>query len=945
LRLYEEIPWRDFETAKVLTAVAALFHDWGKASDEFQEKLRRRSTEPDSLRHEWVSAALFGTFVSMDPDTWRERLASGDIDEKYILSKVSSFEMEEIGDADSYANTIAWLILSHHKLPTPRKDAVVGRIEDYEDFFYGFDETWGYVNEEKTPEWKFSHGILPKADGTWIKEVKRWGGRLLSLGEYDLTPGREKYLSFMARAALMLGDHHFSSLKKENANGSEPLLANVTREGKASQNLWEHMVGVRRAATEALAILASLGELLPSVTPSPFLRKRTKAEKFRWQNDLSAKAAEAARNNPKGGFICFNMAGTGYGKTLANAKALLSAGSGRFAVCNGLRSLTLQNGADYAEKSGIKREEISVVIGSKEYLRLHSDVLGSESSEEIVEEETVSEYPVESSPLAVEIRGKKERKTLFPPVLVCTVDHMVRITDALKGGKWLVPFMRLLSSDLVIDEVDSFDEEDLPAIARLVHVAGLLGRRVVLSSATMTPGHETGFLRAYLSGYAVYVEATEGAEPGVSLVHAFHGGASLRVLSSLEEGEKACREFRKKVVRSMESEPPRRIGTVADIPETEKRDVETYFRAVWETVKRAHILNRTEYGNVGYSVGLVRFAHIRECASFGRFLSKIDDSEVEARFLVYHSAFPLALRHETERYLDSVLRNRGRFVEDPVVGEHLRSAERSSRDAIFLVVSTPIEEIGRDHDFDWAVVEPSSVSSVAQLAGRVRRHRFEEWRTENLFIMRYNARAWREGDAKGRRYFVEPGFETSVVMETHDLKKIVSPDFAKRPSPLPKITRPETLFPRKKLDHLEHFTVEKAFREKALLYTEGSAHLTGAVQRKTPFRRETRKTIDLFMLKKEGRYLFVLRENGKRAEYDPRRFGVNIVGEMNNLWIRRDLETSSASMADVLSEDPEIGTEKAGALSLGASAFEIESGVFRNARFYSDDLGLFLASE
>lgn len=30
---------------------------------------------------------------------------------------------------------------------------------------------------------------------------------------------------------------------------------------------------------------------------------------------------------------------------------------------------------------------------------------------------------------------------------------------------------------------------------------------------------------------------------------------------------------------------------------------------------------------------------------------------------------------------------------------------------------------GRDHDYDWAIVEPSSMRSIIQLAGRIRRHR------------------------------------------------------------------------------------------------------------------------------------------------------------------------------------------------------------------------------
>jgi CRISPR-associated endonuclease/helicase Cas3 len=43
------------------------------------------------------------------------------------------------------------------------------------------------------------------------------------------------------------------------------------------------------------------------------------------------------------------------------------------------------------------------------------------------------------------------------------------------------------------------------------------------------------------------------------------------------------------------------------------------------------------------------------------------------------------------------------------------------------VLGSPVTEVGRDHDYDWAVVEPSSMRSLIQLAGRVRRHRASWW--------------------------------------------------------------------------------------------------------------------------------------------------------------------------------------------------------------------------
>ena len=64
--------------------------------------------------------------------------------------------------------------------------------------------------------------------------------------------------------------------------------------------------------------------------------------------------------------------------------------------------------------------------------------------------------------------------------------------------------LRLMSSDLVLDEPDDFDMADLPALTRLVHWAGLLGSRVLLSSATMPPALVKGLFLAYQAGRKVW---------------------------------------------------------------------------------------------------------------------------------------------------------------------------------------------------------------------------------------------------------------------------------------------------------------------------------------------------------------------------------------------------------------------------------------------------------
>ena len=62
----------------------------------------------------------------------------------------------------------------------------------------------------------------------------------------------------------------------------------------------------------------------------------------------------------------------------------------------------------------------------------------------------------------------------------------------------------MASSDLVIDEIDDFGLEDLIAIARLIHLAGMMGRKVIISSATITPDLAEALFMSYQNGYREY---------------------------------------------------------------------------------------------------------------------------------------------------------------------------------------------------------------------------------------------------------------------------------------------------------------------------------------------------------------------------------------------------------------------------------------------------------
>lgn len=88
---------------------------------------------------------------------------------------------------------------------------------------------------------------------------------------------------------------------------------------------------------------------------------------------------------------------------------------------------------------------------------------------------------------------------------------------------------------------------------------------------------------------------------------------------------------------------------------------------------------------------------------------------------------------------------------------------------LFVVLGSPVTEVGRDHDYDWAVVEPSSMRSLIQLAGRVQRHRQQPCRHANMFIFDSNLRHFEQ---PGAAAFIRPGFEHDSRQADHPMRLV-----------------------------------------------------------------------------------------------------------------------------------------------------------------------------
>ncbi len=543
LRADDENDWHTGQEIRLLARMAALFHDFGKANHAFQTKLTSKTPKADAYRHEWVSLRLFESFVRQcgtDDKGWLNRLAdlpSSARDDCLARRLRDGVEPQRVPppfkSLPPLAQIVGWLIVTHHRLPapTPGTDINQGLLEKMLD---QIGAAWcGSRPDEASAKacWQFKNG-LPFDSHHWRQHAAKVAQAILQRPRFsDQAQATQlldsPYVLHLSRMALMLADHHYPAQPSHARYGDSPgkkgavLYANTgIKDGKRElkQRLDEHLIGVEVSASRIVRALPRLADALPRIARHKTFRERSKGA-FRWQNRAFDLAESVRERAARQGFFGVNMASTGCGKTLANGRILYALADpqrgARFTVALGLRTLTLQTGDAYRDRLHLGPEDLAVLVGDVATRALHDYQLGeeekarrdsgSESSAPLLPEFNHVHYEgsLESGPLK-EWLGKNSdaSRLLDAPVLACTIDHLMPATEGLRGGHQIAPMLRLMTSDLVLDEPDDFSIEDLPALSRLVHWASLLGSRVLLSSATLPPALVQGLFRAYLAGRA-----------------------------------------------------------------------------------------------------------------------------------------------------------------------------------------------------------------------------------------------------------------------------------------------------------------------------------------------------------------------------------------------------------------------------------------------------------
>ncbi|WP_394202087.1 type I-F CRISPR-associated helicase Cas3f [Marinagarivorans algicola] len=970
---FTESHWESLPLIRALAALAALLHDWGKATQIFQQKLQPgyKGATGDPIRHEWISCVLLDAFIrhcQSQKLNWLNELAKGHIDEAAIEQNILNKPSQLFMNHDDTAQVLMWLIVSHHRLPLPSHN--LDDLNEFKEYTASsiaqcltlVTQAWGYENKKDEAAFnqrvagcfEFPKGLMTQS-ALWIKDVKRWASKLHSLEpllEQAMANKTIRLILHHARLCLMLGDHHYSSQPNNPQWASHlGLFANTDRATHTlKQKLDEHLVGVKTHALHIANVLPSVQRLecdeATAVFDNRALRKPSTGQ-FLWQQKAVNIITEYKKTTTIAGAFIVNMASTGCGKTLANAKimqALSPQGNSlRFVLALGLRTLTLQTGDEYRDRVGLSNDELAVLIGSRAVLELHNTAQkehsnasvisiedsGSESLEALLDNDIDFTGVLPEGSLSTVLIDERARKFLYAPVLACTIDHMMGATETKRGGRYILPALRLLSSDLVIDEVDDFTGEDLAAIARLVHLAGMLGRKVMISSATIPPALAEGFFNAYRLGWQLF-SLSQKAAPDVCCIWTDEFNSHIATLTSAQAGVKQYEQshaaFINKRITKLATQPAKRKADIVacDInvsqntseqgskQEFQETQQEQYFTIILKAVIAKHHQHNTvdAISHKNISFGVVRTANINPCVALTQYLLTADlPADTDIRVMAYHSQQILLMRHAQEQHLDAVLKRKEqkgqppKAFSHPTIRAHINAS--AAKNMVFILVATPVEEVGRDHDFDWAIIEPSSYRSIIQLAGRVHRHRQGEVTNPNIGLLQYNWKAFLAQAKPGAQYFVRPGYENDIQglppLPSHDLSLII--DVAKTAQQLdatPRIQVPTIQACNQLFSAIEHKATQQLLTNYTNVrvnnvqgYLEHTWWLTALPQVFQVFRRSKAAVKLFFVWGRQGGYWATKDEDGQPVKCELQ-YSITpstlTVKQQQRLWLTRDYE-------------------------------------------------------
>jgi CRISPR-associated endonuclease/helicase Cas3 len=762
-------------TIRMLTLIAkasGYAHDLGKATTSFQNKLKagiQGGRALDPFRHEWVSMCVLQHLRALH--------------NKNILTKENAFvDWSKVVHASyprflvdglkNITDVVDYNVATHHKLIGDSgykavRQSTASHIYDVKDF----DKSLLNVSSD------ISYNII-----TNIFNIED------RLKKIDITqhPLLMELAATITRPMLIMADHVISGsdkYKKDLGVIQDTIYANTAHwdvnddahpiKHTYKQTLSEHLQWVGDLASfYTFKLLTDFK--LPVVSEDTIgnILQESTAQLFKWQdiavNDIYSKRSEH-------GMLLFNIADTGTGKTLANLKLLTSLREKacRVTVALNLRTLTLQTGDAFKSMVHPKQGEVITIIGDSVSQQLYDSNKEDDDNNEVEYNTDIYScdgdisYDIEL-PEWLQAFTKKQksnrREILQAPILVSTIDYIIQGANPDKQGNHVMGFLRTISSDLIFDEIDMYEPKALSNVCRLVELAAIFGRNIVCSSATLSVPVADIIYKAYSRGVQMrelLLNITH--TPIIALV----AHNTINKIESIDSVKHFSTLYNKFIHDKCNIKTPyTKLAMYADISIESKT---AYYNSIVPYIIQLHTNNHIEYVNKNISFGLVRFGNIKTVIEFANYISSnITDTEYETHIVAYHSNDTVINRYYKETILDEVLTRKNKTCDNLKSVDHIIQ-KSVAKNIIFLAITSPVEEVGRDHDFDWAVIEPSSIQSIIQTSGRVNRHRLLNVTHPNICILSHNIRSC----TNNKRVFYYPGYELDDIYEHHDVAQLL----------------------------------------------------------------------------------------------------------------------------------------------------------------------------
>jgi len=737
----ESLLFNSIDQIALFSGIAGLFHDVGKANSLFQNKLDPGSSGKfyEPYRHEWVSLRIFQAFIDKKSDKeWLQALVNIDNSaEKEVLKKLESLRdgvdkniLNPFKSLPPIAKLVAWLVVSHHKLPQyPKEGDNPPSFENMDKWLNEYFEAcwnspqcladdWQRIDIEQN--WTFPHGT-PFKSAHWQTQISILAKRALRCeAMFQQNWFEQHFTAHISRLSLMLSDHYYSSQPEttpELQDRNYKAYANTDKNehGKIylKQKLDEHNIAVGINAYEFSKSLPNLKNDLPSLKPNKALSAKVPSHfqlDYGWQ-ERAYNLAKSLKDDTKNyGFFGVSQSSTGKGKTLGNVRIMYGLAANdkcRFSIALGLRTLTLQTADALKDNLNLEYDELALLIGSQAVKDLHqqSKVLetteqqdqGSESAESLLKDEItlihhLPDYTGEGAKWFE--HDPKILKLIQAPVLVSTIDYLMPANEGIRGGRQIAPMLRLLTSDLVLDEPDDFGLEDLPALCRLVNWAGMLGSRVLLSTATISPSLASALFSAYQEGRKHYTQVNgelgETTKVCCAWFDEFKKPQST-IISNGESYEKEHNIFVDRRIKNLEknSSALRKAKVITLERNNEQTPAETMSSVIQTSIKRLHHQHAIDVLDKKVSIGLLRMANINPLVQISKMLLEKNSPEnMIIHYCVYHSQFPLLQRSKIEKQLDNALSRHSekKWLEKSGIPEVIKGYKEEHH--IFVVLAT-----------------------------------------------------------------------------------------------------------------------------------------------------------------------------------------------------------------------------------------------------------------